>query len=459
MVEASECQHQRVVDVADFQRPAETLEKPAGDMRSVVSSGRDLARSERRGETMAEPFKNLLDAAAVRALGERVAASAGRQRVTFERASFVRDATRGLEALELLDRGRHVARALRAHLPREVPRALALAVGALGSGEPGPDEQGPSPSSQSPSRDEEGSVFRWLPLSALIEAIGDEALAAPEAFDDASFEACLSACHALTQRFTAEFCVRPFLQLREAATLARLAQWTGAPSEHVRRLCSEGTRTRLPWGRRLDAFIARPAPVLALLEQLKDDESEYVRRSVANNLNDLAKDHSALVIETCERWWRDGSVARRKLVTHALRTLVKRGDARALALLGMDVEHTHAHLEVRGHVAPRRVAIGGSARVSITASNRDARDARVVIDLVVHYVKKGPAGAAKTSAKVFKGKTLTVPAHESVSFERTVAFVDRSIRTHEPGLHRIEAKANGKLVPLGEVTLTRARPR
>jgi 3-methyladenine DNA glycosylase AlkC len=412
---------------------------------------------------MAEPFKNLLDPAAVRTLGECVGESAGEQKAPFQRGSFVRAATLGLAALELLDRSRHVARALRAHLPREVPRALAIVVGALERRAQSTSAQSPSreSSSQSPSRDDEGSAFRWLPFSALIEAIGDEALAAPETFDDASFEACLGACHALTQRFTAELCVRPLLQLREEATLARLTEWTSHPSEHVRRLCSEGTRTRLPWGRRLDAFIARPRPVLALLEHLKDDESEYVRRSVANNLNDLAKDHPVLVLETCERWWRGASVARRKLVAHALRTLVKRGDARALSLLGMDVEHTHAHLEVKGHVAPGRVAIGGSARVSITAENRDARDARVVIDLVVHYVKKPRAGQEKesprTSAKVFKGKTLTIAAHGTVSFERTLAFIDRSIRKHEPGVHRIEAKVNGKIVPLGQVTLMPAR--
>jgi 3-methyladenine DNA glycosylase AlkC len=389
---------------------------------------------------MAEPFKNLLDGEAVRTLAARLAASATERGLDFDGAAFQRAATRGLEELELLDRGRHVARALRARLPEDLPRALDVVVGALPP---------LGPSGATPSQDEGGSVFRWLPLSALIEAIGDEARAQPDTFEDASFEASLRACHALTQRFTAEFCVRPFLQLREGDTLARLTAWTRDPSEHVRRLCSEGTRTRLPWGRRLDVFIARPAPVLALLEHLKDDPSEYVRRSVANNLNDLAKDHPELVLETCARWSEGANAERRRLVSHALRTLVKRGDARALGLLGMDVAHAHAHLDVQGRVTPRRVAIGGQARVSITAKNHGTEAARVVIDLVVHYVKK----SGKTSPKVFKGKTLSIGPREVLSFERAIAFVDRSIRTHEPGVHRIEAKVNGKLVPLGTIRL------
>ena len=189
--------------------------------------------------------------------------------------------------------------------------------------------------------------------------------------------------------------------------------------------------------------------MLALLEHLKDDASEYVRRSVANNLNDLAKDHPERVLETCARWSEGASVERRRLVSHALRTLVKRGDPRALRLLGMDVAHAHTHLDVQGRVTPRRVAIGGEVRVSITADNRGAKAARVVIDLVVHYVKK----SGKTSPKVFKGKTLSIGAGETLSFERTIAFVDRSIRKHEPGVHHLEAKVNGKLVPLGSVRL------
>lgn len=382
---------------------------------------------------MAEPFKNLVGEGVVRRLGQALARSARKAGVRFGRAAFEKAALEGLDDLELLARGRHIGRALRAELPQEIPEALGTVIGALEAAS------------------DTGS-FEWLPISALVEAVGDEALAAPASLDDRGFEACLAACRALTQRFTAEWCIRPFLELREGPTLARLTEWTRDPSEHVRRLCSEGTRTRLPWGRRLDVFIARPAPVLALIEHLKDDESEYVRRSVANNLNDLSKDHPDRVIATCERWWKDGDTARRRLVKHALRTLVKKGDPQALAILGMDVAHAHAHVTVKGSVSPERVPIGGSARVSIHATNGGERAASVVIDLVVHYVKK----SGKRGPKVFKGKTTSIAAGETIAFERTLSFVDVSIRKHEPGPHSIEAKVNGKLVPLGSVTLTRS---
>lgn len=388
---------------------------------------------------MAEPFKNLLDATVVRTLARALAQSAKAQSAKalatpFDAAAFERDAVRGLAELELMSRARHIAAVMQRHLPPE--RAVAVLVGALGPALPGTDEV--------------TGGFRWLPISAYLEAY---ALDAPDDAERRSaHDAGLAACHALTQRFTAEWCIRPFLEARPNETLATLTEWTRDPSPHVRRLCSEGTRTRLPWGRRLGVFIEQPQGVFALLEHLRDDESEYVRRSVANNLNDLSKDHPDLVIATCTRWWKDGDASRRRLVKHALRTLVKKGDPEALAILGVDVEHAHTHVAVTGSISPKRLPIGGAARVSITATNDGDRAASVVIDLVVHYVKK----SGKSSPKVFKGKTTSIAAGGAISFERTLSFADVSIRKHEPGAHDIEAKVSGKIVPLGKVTLTRS---
>jgi 3-methyladenine DNA glycosylase AlkC len=94
----------------------------------------------------------------------------------------------------------------------------------------------------------------------------------------------------------------------------------------VRRLVSEGTRPRLPWAPRLRAFMRDPRPVLELLEWLKDDPSLYVRRSVANNLNDIGKDHPDLLFATAERWMKDANENRHWIIRHALRSAVKRGD-------------------------------------------------------------------------------------------------------------------------------------
>ena len=150
------------------------------------------------------------------------------------------------------------------------------------------------------------------------------------------FETSMRAQYELTKRFTAEFSIRAFIERYPNETLKRLAEWAHDPNMHVRRLVSEGTRPRLPWASRLRGFQEDPSPVLELLEVLKDDPEEYVRRSVANNLNDISKDHPELVVEVTRRWWLDASEDRRRLVRHALRTLVKAGNTEALAVLGYD---------------------------------------------------------------------------------------------------------------------------
>jgi 3-methyladenine DNA glycosylase AlkC len=135
----------------------------------------------------------------------------------------------------------------------------------------------------------------------------------------------MTAQRELTRRFSAEFSMRPFLIRWPERTLARLLEWTRDPDPHVRRLCSEGARPRLPWAMRIAAFIADPRPTLPILEVLKDDAELYVRRSVANHLGDIAKDHPALAFETCERWLEGASPERRWVIRHALRHPAKKG--------------------------------------------------------------------------------------------------------------------------------------
>ena len=205
------------------------------------------------------------------------------------------------------------------------------------------------------------------------------------------FEDSMRAQHALTQRFTAEYSIRAFLEKHPEATLARLREWTSDPSQHVRRLVSEGTRPRLPWAPRLRAFQKDPRPVLELLELLKDDPELYVRRSVANNLNDIGKDHPALLTAVAKRWLRGASEERRWIVNHALRSAVKRADAGALGALGYGAKAEVAVGDKR--ITPLRAKIGGSVTVSFTLANKQRRPQRVMVDLVVHFVKARGTGA------------------------------------------------------------------
>lgn len=136
----------------------------------------------------------------------------------------------------------------------------------------------------------------------------------------------------ITKRFSSEFSIRPFLIQQQERTLSRLLQWTTDPDPHVRRLCSEGTRPRLPWAMRIPAFVRNPDFTLPILERLKNDECLYVRRSVANHLGDIAKDHPETVFSTCERWLPEASPGVKWLIRHAIRHPAKNKNPRALRL-------------------------------------------------------------------------------------------------------------------------------
>lgn len=362
---------------------------------------------------MAEPFKNLLNETVVVELARGLAAAEPR----FPRKRFVALSLAGLEELELKARARHIADALEKTLPSEAPKAFELLVRSL----------------PPPLPDTGGSGFRYFPYSEYLGRRGPE-----------DVESALAANHALTQRFTSEFCIRPLLIAAPERTIRELSRWVTDPSPHVRRLVSEGTRPRLPWGSRLPAFQRDPAPVLSLLERLRDDPSEYVRRSVANNLNDIAKDHPEMVLDVAERWLKGASRERRRLVEHALRTLVKKGDPRALALLGAGGDELH----VKAKIGPKTVHVGESVRVSALVSNAGDENAHVVVDVRIHFVKpRGP------SAKVFKLGRRDLAPGERYEFARSYPMLHRTIRQLHEGRHEVEVQVNGRIVRAGAFEL------
>ena len=376
---------------------------------------------------MAATLKSLLGAGTVR----RIAAMISAVEPAFPAAAFEADAVRGLAARELLARGDHVARALRAHLPEDVAAALAVLVRSLGPELP---EEGLEGEGLAP--------FLYLPHVAFVRAHGL-----------AAFDAALRAQHALTRRFTAEWSIRPFLEAEPERTLAVLATWAGDPSPHVRRLVSEGTRPRLPWAPRLRRFVEDPRPALGLLERLRDDPSPYVRRSVANHLNDVGKDHPALLLELAERWLRGASEERRRLVAHALRSLARRGDPRALALLG---HGARPRVALRApSVAPARVRIGERVRIEATLASRARTAQALAVNLAVHFVK----ARGEARPKVFRLRALTLPAGGEVRVGRTLSLAHLSTRRHHPGVHRIELIVNGVPFPLGRFELVRGPAR
>lgn len=258
------------------------------------------------------PLKDLMGRRLIALIGESLAAVVP----GFDVRRFKARALSGLEALALKERAMHIAQAMAAQLPADFEDVAPLLIRSFGPPLAATEGNGLAP-------------FFYFPHAHLIARHGV-----------ARFDSGMAANYELTQRFTAEFSIRPFLVAHRARCLALLQRWTKDPNPHVRRLVSEGTRPRLPWAMRLPEFQADPHLSLPLLEALKDDPELYVRRSVANHLGDIAKDHPDIAFAVCERWLDELRASaddrqaeqRRWIVRHAVRLPARQGAAPALRL-------------------------------------------------------------------------------------------------------------------------------
>lgn len=243
----------------------------------------------------------------------------------------------------------------------------------------------------------------------------------------------------MTMRFSAEFAIRPFLVEHQAEVLEILSGWVDDDNEHVRRLVSEGTRPRLPWGMRLNIFIEDPTSVIELLEKLKDDDSEYVRRSVANNLNDIAKDHADLVADISKKWMIDASKERQKLVRHSLRSLIKSGHKGALSALGYNLPHVN--LEEFNLLTPI-VKMGKFLEFEIKLTSKKKSIQPLIIDYAIHH----QLANGTLSAKVFKWKNIKLQVDKPIEANRRHSFRPITTRRYYEGLHKVEIFINGEVL-------------
>ena len=251
------------------------------------------------------------------------------------------------------------------------------------------------------------------------------------------WDASLPALAYFTQFSSSEFAVRPFILHDPTRMMAQMRAWANDPNHHVRRLASEGCRPRLPWGMALQAFKHDPTPILPILEELKDDPEEYVRLSVANNLNDIAKDHPDIVIEVLRQWQKSASTERQWIIKHALRTLLKQGHGEALGLLGYG---NQAEVVVRDfRLDAVSVAMGNTITFRLTLESTASEPQDVMLDYVVYYNKAN----GRPAPKVFKLSTFQLGAGEARHFERRVSFRPISTRVYYAGDHRIALQING----------------
>lgn len=252
--------------------------------------------------------------------------------------------------------------------------------------------------------------------------------------DKENWDISMEALARYTQYASAEFAVRAFILHDEERMMAQMAAWTKHDNEHVRRLASEGCRPRLPWGQALPSFQKDPSPILCILEQLKADPSPYVRKSVANNLNDISKTHPDLVAKIARDWY--GKDAHTDwIIKHGCRTLLKKGRRDVLAVFGFaDAGCVKAYGFSLGAAS---VSIGADVTFSFEIEAKKA--AKVRLEYGIDYVKAN----GRRNRKIFQISELAFKENGKKSYTKTHSFADTSTRKHYPGIHSVTLIVNG----------------
>ena len=357
-------------------------------------------------------MKNALSSSAI----ERIAASLDQLLPEFSPEQFIAQAQRGIEQLELKQRVGHLIEVMARHLPQDFCQSAVLLsrirdVWVIG------DKNDPLQS------------FAAWPIVDYVAKYGID-----------HPDIALPLLRYLTGLFSAEFAIRPFIVRYPQLCHQYFNQWVESEDENVRRLVSEGARPKLPWGMQLRSFVRSPQVNIPLLARLKDDPSLYVRRSVANHLNDIAKDHPQLVIETCQHWLIGASKEVKWVIRHATRTLVKRGIADVYPLLGYtrlpQCKVTNLTL------SSSKIHLGESLNFSVTVRSCAEVGQNMVLDFALALVKAN----GQQNTKVFKFKNLELAAGEEVILHKQHQIKKISTRRYYAGTQRLIILINGESV-------------
>lgn len=374
---------------------------------------------------MAEPLKAVYDGLFLEQFAKLVKTAWS----PFDEARFVERVRDGSwTQLELKARTRKITEALGAALPPSYEEALAVLY----------------------QIDEQCTGLAFLFFPDFIEVFGME----PQ-----HSALSVAALERFTERSTSEFAVRAFILSDPERMAKQMLAWADHPNEHVRRLASEGIRPRLPWAQALPLFKRDPSPIVPILEKLKRDPSLYVRKSVANNLNDIAKDHPELVIRLAAAWI--GEDAKTDwIIRHGCRTLIKQANPQIMALFGY-AEHKDADADAAAlplvaaaalELSQHSVAIGGEVALRYRVQLREGEGAKLRIEYGIAFVKSG----GKTSLKRFLLSDREYAGGASASGARVHRFADLSTRKHYSGLHRVTLWVNGREVAASELLVTEA---
>lgn len=378
---------------------------------------------------MPEPFKNFFSQSVIQTMAQHFK----RCYPAFNDTGFVGMACDNLDDLALKQRSAQITQAMVAFFPEDFEHAARIILASLRS-VTGHEALGMESS--------EAGLAGWE-IMPITHYVGLKGLG--------HFDLGMVLFKELTKRFSSEFGIRFFLLEYPEQSLTTLQGWISDESHHVRRLISEGTRPRLPWAVQLPAFVKNPKPLLPILEKLKDDSSEYVRRSVANHLNDIAKDHPNLVAITCQSWMKNAGKDRKKLIRHACRTLLKQGHPLVLKIFGY---HPPELSQVALNLEVRQVAIGNLLGFDLNLESKSDTNQNLMIDYVVHHQKAN----GKLTPKVFKWRTVTLQARQTAAISKTHSFKKVTTRVYYPGAHLLEILVNGVSVARQEFELLAREP-
>ena len=355
---------------------------------------------------MPEPLKNMLNPKSVREFALTI------QSVykPFPVDEFLKSTIdKTWDDLELKARGRKITMNLGKYLPQDYKKAIGIINDVLDKSD----------------FVEKSDAFFPFCFCDFVEVFGQ---------DKKHWDISMKALEKYTQYSSSEWAVRPFIMNHEKRMMEQMYAWSKHKNEHVRRLSSEGCRPALPWTQALNSFKKDPAPILPILEQLKTDSSLYVRKSVANNLNDISKTHPELVIKLAKKWYGKHEYTD-WIVKHACRTLLKQGNRDVLAIFGYDdvdaVNVTDFKLEKKS------ISIGDDLTFSFTISVKEATKVR--LEYGIDYVKS----TGKRNRKIFQISESTLKANEKKGYTKKHSFEDVSTRKHYPGLHSITLIVNG----------------
>jgi 3-methyladenine DNA glycosylase AlkC len=264
-----------------------------------------------------------------------------------------------------------------------------------------------------------------------------------EVYGTAHPELSLDCLGEVTKLVSAEFAVRPFLTRYPEMTFQKLFEWSSHPDANVRRLASEGCRPRLPWASSIPELKKNPARILEILENLKNDPSEFVRKSVANNLNDIGKDHPQLLMEVCRKWTTKDPYTR-WILRHACRTLLKKGNREALVFHGFNPEGKGKvnSLELR----EKKIRVGDKLAFDFEFNSLENKLAAYRLEYAIAY----PTSTGKTSVRIFKIAEKKLKRGIPLKIHRQQSFRDMTTRKHHKGKHLLTILANGKKMAAAE---------